>query len=326
MTSRTAGRSALRRRARGLGLVSLGLGVAQLAAPAAVRRLTGVDDSTASRRMVPLAGARELVHATGLLTARRVGPWAWTRVAGDAMDLAALAVAFTRGTRPRRRRLAAVTGAVLAITALDVVTAVQASRDGPTRTRRAGPRAGPMELTATTTIRKPVADVYAFWRRFDTFGGFMAHVDEVRVTGDRTSHWTVTGPLGQPVEWDAEITEEVPVTTIAWRSVGDADVPNAGRVMFAAAPDGVGTEVHVLMTYDIPGGPLGRAVARCLGEKPQQQLDDDLRRLKQVLETGSVVRSDGAPCGKHTRGEFPQRPARPLPPELVPEVLAVLAP
>jgi uncharacterized membrane protein len=321
LTSRTAGRSAVRRRARGLGLVSLGLGVAQLAAPGAVRRLAGVDDSTTSRRIVPLSGARELVHATGLLTARRVGPWAWTRVAGDAIDLATLAVAFTRGTGRHRRRLATMTGAVLAITAIDVVTAVQASRDGPTSARAARP----MELTATTTIRKPVADVYAFWRRLDTFAAFMAHVDEVRVTGDRTSHWTVSGPLGQPVEWDAEIIEEVPVTTIAWRSVGDADVPNAGRVMFAAAPDGVSTEVHVSMTYDIPGGQLGRAVAWYFGEEPQRQLDGDLRRLKQVLETGSVVRSDGAPWGKRTRGEFPQRPAQPLPPELVPGLLAVLA-
>jgi uncharacterized membrane protein len=321
LTRGPAGRGVLRRRARGLGLVSLGLGVAQLTAPGALRRLTGVADSTMSRRVVPLAGARELVHATGLLATRRVGPWAWTRVAGDVIDLATLAVAFSRGTGSHRRRLATVTGAVLAITALDVVTAVQASRDGPASARTGRP----VELTATTTIRRRGADVYAFWRRLDTFASFMARVDDVRVTGDRTSHWMVSGPLGQTAEWDTEITEEVPVTTIAWRSVGDADLPNAGRVTFAAAPDGMSTEVHVSMAYDIPGGKPGRALAWYFGEQPQRQLDDDLRRLKQVLETGSVVRSDGAPCARHPRGGFPQRPAQPLPPELAPEVLAVLA-
>jgi hypothetical protein len=78
------------------------------------------------------------------------------------------------------------------------------------------------------------------------------------------------------------------------------------------SPDGVSTEVHVVLVYDIPGGAVGKAVAKYFGEEPHQQLDDDLRRLKQVLETGEVVRSDGAPWGKRARKEFPQRPAQPL--------------
>jgi hypothetical protein len=74
----------------------------------------------------------------------------------------------------------------------------------------------------------------------------------------------------------------------------------------------VSTEVHVVLVYEIPGGKVGKAVAKYFGEEPHQQLDDDLRRLKQVLETGEVVRSDGAPWGKRAREEFPQRPAQPL--------------
>ena len=89
-------------------------------------------------------------------------------------------------------------------------------------------------------------------------------------------------------------------------------MPNAGTVRFVPAPDGVSTEVHVVLDYDIPGGAVGKAVAKYFGEEPHQQLDDDLRRLKQVLETGEVVRSDGAPWGKRARKEFPQRPAQPL--------------
>ncbi|AEV82241.1 putative 17.2 kDa protein in melC2-rnhH intergenic region [Actinoplanes sp. SE50] len=169
-----------------------------------------------------------------------------------------------------------------------------------------------MELTATTTVRKPAAEVYGFWRDLENLPTFMAHLEQVRTTGDRTSRWTADAPFGKDVTWDAEIVEEIPGERIAWRSTGNADVPNAGTVRFLPAPDGVSTEVHVALTYDIPGGAVGKAVAKYFGEEPHQQLDDDLRRLKQVLETGEVVRSDGAPWGKRARKEFPQRPAQPL--------------
>jgi uncharacterized membrane protein len=296
--------------------MSLGLGVAQLAAPDTVRRISGVDDSPTSRTVVPLVGARELVHAAGLLTSRRKGVWAWTRVAGDAMDLTSLAMAIAHRGGRRRRRLLAVTGAIAGITALDVLTAVQATRakkklgSGPVA--RSARKGGSMELTATTTIRRPASEVYAFWRDLENLPTFMAHLEQVRTTGDRTSHWSASAPFGSDVEWDAEIIEETPGEKIAWRSTGDADVPNAGTVRFLPAPDGVSTEVHVVLVYDIPGGAVGKAVARYFGEEPHQQLDDDLRRFKQVLETGEVVRSDGAPWGKRARKEFPQRPAQPL--------------
>jgi uncharacterized membrane protein len=177
-----------------------------------------------------------------------------------------------------------------------------------------------MDLMATTTVRKPGSEVYAFWRRLENLPTFMAHLDEVRTTGERTSRWTASAPFGRTVEWAAEITDEVPGEKIGWRSVGDPDVPNEGRVWFVPAPDGESTEVHVLLTYDIPGGELGKAVAKYFGEEPHQQLDDDLRRFKQVLETGEVVRSEGAPWGKRARKEFPQRPAQPLSPEELREV------
>src|SRR3954454_9431178 len=118
----------VQRRERGLGWMSLGLGVAQLAAPGAVRRISGVDDSPTSRTVVPLVGARELVHADGLLTSRRKGVWAWTRVVGDAMDLTSLGMAIAHRGGRRRRRLVGVTGAVVGITVVDLLIAVQATR------------------------------------------------------------------------------------------------------------------------------------------------------------------------------------------------------
>jgi hypothetical protein len=124
----SARRDEVQRWGRGLGWMSLGLGVVQLAAPDTVRRISGVDDSSTSRTVVPLVGARELVHAAGLLMSRRKGVWAWTRVVGDAMDLASLGVAIAHRAGRRRRRLVGVTGAVVAITAVDLLTAVQATR------------------------------------------------------------------------------------------------------------------------------------------------------------------------------------------------------
>ncbi|MEV7327338.1 SRPBCC family protein [Micromonospora sp. NPDC093244] len=287
----------------------------QLAAPDTVRRISGVDDSPTTRTVVPLVGARELVHAAGLLTSRRKSIWAWTRVAGDAMDLASLGVAIAHRSGRRRRRLVGVTGAVVGITVVDLLTAVQATRAkriGSAMAVRGLYGGGSMELTATTTIRKPPPKVYAFWRDLDNLPTFMAHLEQIRATGDRTSHWSASAPFGKNVEWDAEIVDEAPGERISWRSTGNADVPNAGTVRFVPAPDGVSTEVHIVMSYDVPGGAVGKAVAKYFGEEPHQQLDDDLRRLKQVLETGQVVRSEGAPRGKRARKEFPQRPAQPL--------------
>ncbi|MFF1607553.1 SRPBCC family protein [Amycolatopsis sp. NPDC058278] len=305
----------MQRQGRRLGWLSFGLGVAQLAAPDTVRRISGVDDSARSRAVVPVVGARELVHAAGLLTSRRKGVWAWTRVAGDAMDLTALGLAIAHRGGRRRRRLVGVTGAVAGITVLDLLTAVRASRTqniGSVPAVRGARKGGSMELTATTTIRKPASDVYAFWRDLENLPSFMAHLEQVRTTGDRTSRWSASAPFGNDVEWDAEITDETPGERIEWRSTGKADVPNAGTVWFTPAPDGVSTEVNVVLVYEIPGGAVGKAVAKYFGEEPHQQLDDDLRRLKQVLETGEVVRSDGAPWGKRARKEFPQHPAQPL--------------
>jgi len=179
-----------------------------------------------------------------------------------------------------------------------------------------------MDLLASTTIRADAARVYDFWRDFTNLSRVMAHLEKVVVTAERTSHWTASAPFGQSVEWDAEITEDVPGERIAWTSVGKATVPNQGKVWFGAAPDGESTEVHVLIAYDLPGGALGKAAASYFGEEPNQQLDDDLRRFKQVMETGDIVRSDGAPYGKLARKEFPQRPAQPLADQEREEVLA----
>jgi uncharacterized membrane protein len=120
------------------------------------------------------------------------------------------------------------------------------------------------------------------------------------------------------VEWDAEIVEDRPNELIAWRSLPGAQVPNAGSVRFISAPSGRGTEVHVELRYDPPAGKLGKAVAMLLGEEPSQQIAGDLRRFKQVTETGEVARSEASIQGKKPTRHPAQPPKRP-PAETQPE-------
>lgn len=169
-----------------------------------------------------------------------------------------------------------------------------------------------MRVKKAITIGRPVAEVYQFWRDLENLPRFMYHLQMVEETGGNRSHWTAKAPAGSTVEWDAEITEERPNELIAWRSIGgkDDDVQNNGVVRFVEAPGGRGTEVHVMLDYDPPAGKAGALFAKLFGEDPAEQTGDDLYRLKQVLETGEVLRSHGSPEGTG-RTIANQRPAQP---------------
>ena len=164
----------------------------------------------------------------------------------------------------------------------------------------------------SVTVNRPAEEVYAFWRNFENLPRFMQHLESVQVSGDGRSHWRAKAPAGKTVEWDAEITEDRPNELIAWRTVEGADVPNAGVVRFVAAPGGRGTEIHVDLQYDPPAGKIGALFAKLFGEEPSQQVNGDLRRLKQVLEIGEVTQSD-ATLASGTRPAHP--PEAPLPPQ-----------
>ncbi|MGC5020160.1 SRPBCC family protein [Micromonospora sp. DT47] len=290
--------------ARLLGWFSLGLGVAALAARQRVSRLAGIDDSRTAQTVLRVAGVRELGHAASLLIPRRAGWAAWTRVAGDVMDLAACGQAMRHRPGDRRRRLVYTTSAVAGITAIDLYTAVRATR------RRPRPDGG--RVHASVTVNRGAEETYRFWHDFENLPRFMYHLREVRTTGDRRSHWTAKAPVGRRVQWDAEIVDDRPNQLISWRSIKGARVPNSGSVRFVPAGDGRGTEVRVEMEYAVPGRRFGAAVARAFGENPQQQICDDLRRFKQVIETGEITRSDGSPEGSSIQQQAKQRPARPL--------------
>ena len=286
---------------RFLGWLSLGLGTPPALQPDGFLRTIGIKDTPPRRAVaVTLVGMREFAAAAGLLYLNSPA-WLWGRVGGDILDLTMLGSSLrNRSSRDQRRTAAALT-AVAAITAVDTYAAITRSL---TRVRT--------ETVGTTTISKSPQEVYDRWRQLTSLPTFMAHLEEIRVTGERTSHWRTVPVGGRHFEWDAEITEDVPGRRISWHPTDHAAVWNEGTVSFLEAPGGRGTEVHVRMRYALPGGRLGQLMARLLGEDPRQQLDDDLRRFKQVVETGEVVRSEGAPTGKRARREFPQHPARPL--------------
>jgi uncharacterized membrane protein len=290
---------------RGLGWFSLVLGTAQLAAPRRVARLVGVEDEhSAAMRAV---GVRELATGVGILARPRPAGWLWARVIGDAIDLALLAKAQSK----RRARVATAMAAVAGVSVPDVIEGTRLSR-----TNGAAADEPPIRVEKAITVRKPAQEVYAFWRNFENFPRFMTHVESVRSTGDTLSHWVAKGPAGKQVAWDAEIVDDRPGESIAWRSLPDSGIQNSGEVRFVPAPGDRGTEIHVDLRYSPPGGAFGVTLAKLFGEEPATQMADDLRRAKQVLETGEVVVSEGSPRGHELAQHLKQRPAQPLPEEV----------
>jgi uncharacterized membrane protein len=175
-----------------------------------------------------------------------------------------------------------------------------------------------MHVRKASTINRRPEEVYRYWRDFQNLPRFMSYLEAVQVTGERRSHWRTSAPAGTTVEWDAEMVEDRLGELIAWQSLEGADVPNSGQVHFRPAPGGRGTEVDVELQFDPPAGKLGRAVAKLFGKDPGQQVATDLRRFKQILETGEVVVSDATIEGAH----LAQRPAQP--PEEAPRLAAAM--
>jgi len=140
-------------------------------------------------------------------------------------------------------------------------------------------------------INRPASELYGLWRQFDHLPRFMKNLKSVEVLNDKRSRWTANGPLGTPVSWEAEIINERPNELIAWRSVEGSTVDTAGSVHFQPTSAGHGTEVHVSLKYNPPGGKLGATASWLLGAAPEQQLREDLQRFKQFAESGQLASS-----------------------------------
>jgi uncharacterized membrane protein len=286
---------AAERLALGLGWFSLALGAAEIAAPGAVARLIGIRPTDETDKILRGYGAREVGVGLAILARPDQARWLWARVAGDVLDMGTLGAAMAADGTDRTRALAA-TLAVAGVTALDAVVAQRLGApdvDHDLATAASRPRNHHVRVEKTVTINRPVEAVYRFWRNFENFPRFMRHVASVEELGNGRSRWKAKAPAGLTVKWDAEILQERENEWIAWRSVEGSQVENSGSVRFQPAPGARGTEVRVQLEYHPPAGTVGRVLAYLFGEEPEQQVKDDLRRFKQLVETGEIPISDG---------------------------------
>ena len=289
--------------AHGLAWFSIGLGLAELLAPRAIARFIGVRGRNTS--LIQLFGLREIASGIGIFAqesqGQRPSEAVWSRVAGDVMDLAALATsAASPGSRKGRVAFAAFN--VLTVTGLDVVCAQQLS------TRGTDPARGVGRVIKGVIIDRPAAELYQQWRDFENLPLFMRDLESVTVTGDRRSHWVAKGPAGTQAEWDAELTEDRPNELISWRSIEGSTVDHSGSVRFTPAAGNRGTLVQVEMQYQPAGGVIGLGIAQLLHKEPAQMTEESLRCFKQIVETGEVIVSEGT---LWDNGVLSQRPAQP---------------
>jgi uncharacterized membrane protein len=279
---------------RGLGWFSIGLGAAAVVAPRLVCWMSGLRSPFIMR----LVGTRELTAGIGILTQRDRAPWLWSRVIGDTFDLAGLSLALAR--RGRRGRAAVALAAVAGVTALDMLAALRLTGSRAGRTLPGVSGQTDIYLERSIAVSKSPEECYRFWRSFENLPRFMQSLESVRQLDERRSRWVAKGPMATRLEWTSEITADRPGEEVAWRTLDDSGAANAGSVRFEVAPAGRGTIVRVSLHYSPRGGALGAGLVRLLGHDPQSRIREDLRRFKQVMETGEIPTTRGQPAGRRS--------------------------
>jgi uncharacterized membrane protein len=145
-----------------------------------------------------------------------------------------------------------------------------------------------IHVDEAVTVNRPVSELFRFWRNLENLPTFMRHLEMVAEREGGVSHWVARGPVGMPIEWDARIINDLDNKIIAWQSLDGSMISTAGSVNFRETFWG-GTDVRVHLQYNPPGGKLGAAIAWLFGEEPNLQVQDDLRRFKQLMETGAIT-------------------------------------
>jgi uncharacterized membrane protein len=288
----------VQRLTNGVGLLSVGLGLLGLAAPGSVATLIGVRPCPRTRLAIRGASLGQLATGIGVLANRHTAPWLWMRVVSDLADVALLANGAGRRGSPPRRALLAGAGLV-GMAALGGAAALRAQR------LHADGAAHGIYVNAAITIQRTPQEVYAVWRDFQNLPRFMSHLESATVDDAGIVGLRARLPAGLKLEWRARITEDTPGSKIAWASLPESQLHNHGAVTFTPAPGERGTQVHVVLNYEPIGGALGHAFSKLFGTLPLEQLRGDLRRLKQILETGDLVHSDAS---VH-KGPHPARPS-----------------
>jgi uncharacterized membrane protein len=161
--------------------------------------------------------------------------------------------------------------------------------DAPLRARRDDHKDGNAVVGRSVLINRPRAELFAFWRNVVNLPRFMHAIESVRMTGGNRSVWRVKAPAGQTVEFETEIVDVVDDSAISWRSVEGSQIKTSGTVRFDDAPAGRGTIVTADITYEPPGGDLGRLVAKLFRAEPNIQARHELKRFKMLMETGEIA-------------------------------------
>lgn len=154
-----------------------------------------------------------------------------------------------------------------------------------------------LRIRKSLTINKPIEELYAYWRRLSNLPHFMSHVKSVQELDDERSHWVVRVLNDMELEWDARITVDRPNEMIGWETLPEADVPNRGYVKFIATARG--TEVSVSLEYD-PPSPVGRLAGRAVKFIAEQQVKEDIRNFKRLMETGEIPTIEGQPAARRS--------------------------
>jgi uncharacterized membrane protein len=157
-----------------------------------------------------------------------------------------------------------------------------------------------VNVEEVVTINASPEQLFGYWRNLSQLPLFMSHLVSVQQLDYRRSHWVAKAPAGRTVQWDAEIINEIPGELLGWRTLDRSDVVSAGSVRFKRATGDRGTEVRVRLQYDPPAGKIGATVAWLLGHEPAQSIREDLRRFKQLMETGEVPTIAGQPRGQQS--------------------------
>lgn len=152
-----------------------------------------------------------------------------------------------------------------------------------------------VKVEKSVTVNRTPEELFSFWRNFRNLPRVMEHLEWVECYDERRSKWRVRRGENKFIEWEAEIINEHPNELIAWRTLEGSDVRHAGSVRFTPAPGARGTEVRLSVEYEVAGGKFTSALAKLFRRSPDQQIHEDLRHFKQIMEAGEVPTLEGQP-------------------------------
>ena len=263
--------------ARALGIFSIGLGLAEIVAPYELAKLIGVSPRPVLFRLL---GARELASGIGILAGgnKPAAPM-WSRVAGDAMDLVLLGAALSSPSA-KKGRLAAATAAIAGVTVLDLMCSQNLSQ-------RIAPE-GKNEIERSVTIGKSADELYRLWRAPETLPQLMQQFVQITPTSATRARWKINAPLGQSIEWDAELTDDRAGEFVGWKAADGAPISNEGSIEFRPAPGDRGTVATLRLRFAPPGGAIGTAAANLFDFVPEKIAAQALRSFRSLAETGEI--------------------------------------